>query len=179
MTENQERAEQARSAFTVNGGNVQILPNATIAIQNIHWGDGTVTRTERWITPAESGLHESPSPPINSPAPPVTAEPSSLALSSRTRHPSCLRGPPTRPARTRSPLCQTVLTDLYNEILADYSSPLKLVKSRAFISALLPHLTFVNGANVPSIRYGIRKYVLGGRRIIEKKSYICMNKNKK
>ena len=58
-------------------------------------------------------------------------------------------------------LCQTVLTDLYNEILADYSSPLKLVKSRAFISALLPHLTFVNGANVPSIRYGIRKYVLG------------------
>ena len=26
MTENQERAEQARSAFTVNGGNVQILP---------------------------------------------------------------------------------------------------------------------------------------------------------
>ena len=49
----------------------------------------------------------------------------------------------------------------YNEILADYSSPLKLVKSRAFISALLPHLTFVNGANVPSIRYGIRKYVLG------------------
>lgn len=50
MTENQERAEQARSAFTVNGGNVQILPNATIAIQNIHWGDGTVTRTERWIT---------------------------------------------------------------------------------------------------------------------------------
>lgn len=38
---------------------------------------------------------------------------------------------------------------------------LKLVKSRAFISALLPHLTFVNGANVPSIRYGIRKYVLG------------------
>ena len=133
MTENQERAEQARSAFTVNGGNVQILPNATIAIQNIHWGDGTVTRTERWITPAESGLHESPSPPINSPAPPVTAV----------------------------TLCQTVLTDLYNEILADYSSPLKLVKSRAFISALLPHLTFVNGANVPSIRYGIRKYVLG------------------
>lgn len=145
MTENQERAEQARSAFTVNGGNVQILPNATIAIQNIHWGDGTVTRTERWITPAESGLHESPSPPINSPAPPVTAEPSSLALF----------------IPDTVTLCQTVLTDLYNEILADYSSPLKLVKSRAFISALLPHLTFVNGANVPSIRYGIRKYVLG------------------
>ena len=128
MTENQERAEQARSAFTVNGGNVQILPNATIAIQNIHWGDGTVTRTERWITPAESGLvYEAR----------LCACPDTVTL------------------------CQTVLTDLYNEILADYSSPLKLVKSRAFISALLPHLTFVNGANVPSIRYGIRKYVLG------------------
>ena len=101
MTENQERAEQARSAFTVNGGNVQILPNATIYEARLCACPDTVT------------------------------------------------------------LCQTVLTDLYNEILADYSSPLKLVKSRAFISALLPHLTFVNGANVPSIRYGIRKYVLG------------------
>ena len=152
MTENQERAEQARSAFTVNGGNVQILPNATIAIQNIHWGDGTVTRTERWITPAESGLHESPSP-----APPVTAEPSSLALfipdeATRLVYEARLHACPDTVT-----LCQTVLTDLYNEILADYSSPLKLVKSRAFISALLPHL----GANVPSIRYGIRKYVLG------------------
>lgn len=161
MTENQERAEQARSAFTVNGGNVQILPNATIAIQNIHWGDGTVTRTERWITPAESGLHESPSPPINSPAPPVTAEPSSLALfipdeATRLVYEARLHACPDTVT-----LCQTVLTDLYNEILADYSSPLKLVKSRAFISALLPHLTFVSGANVPSIRYGIRKYVLG------------------
>ena len=47
MTENQERAEQARSAFTVNGGNVQILPNATIAIQNIHWGDGTLDYARR------------------------------------------------------------------------------------------------------------------------------------
>ena len=94
MTENQERAEQARSAFTVNGGNVQILPNATIAIQNIHWGDGTVTRTERWITPAESGLHESPSPPINSPAPPVTRRP---VLSTR---------PAYAPARTRSPFAK-------------------------------------------------------------------------
>lgn len=106
MTENQERAEQARSAFTVNGGNVQILPNATIAIQNIHWGDGTVTRTERWITPAESGLHESPSPPINSPAPPVTAEPSSLALFIRTRRPVLSTRPAYAPARTRSPFAK-------------------------------------------------------------------------
>ena len=81
MTENQERAEQARSAFTVNGGNVQILPNATIAIQNIHWGDGTVTRTERWITPAESG-------------------------SSRTRRPVLSTRPAYAPARTRSPFAR-------------------------------------------------------------------------
>ena len=99
MTENQERAEQARSAFTVNGGNVQILPNATIAIQNIHWGDGTVTRTERWITPAESGLHESPSPPINSPAP-------RWPCSSRTRRPVLSTRPAYAPARTRSPFAR-------------------------------------------------------------------------
>ena len=90
MTENQERAEQARSAFTVNGGNVQILPNATIAIQNIHWGDGTVTRTERWITPAESGLHESPR----------------WRCSSRTRRPVLSTRPAYAPARTRSPFAK-------------------------------------------------------------------------
>ncbi|WP_165154741.1 hypothetical protein [Parabacteroides sp. ZJ-118] len=161
MTENQERAEKARSGYTINGGNVQILPNATIAIQNIHCGDGTVTRTERWITPAESGLHESPSPPVKSPAPSATAEPSSLALfipdeAVRLAYEARLCACPDTVV-----LCQTVLTDLYNDILADYSSPRKLVKSRAFINAILPHLTFVNGANVPSIRYGIRKYVLG------------------
>ena len=91
----------------------------------------------------------------------MTAEPSSLALfipdeATRLVYEARLCACPDTVT-----LCQTVLTDLYNEILADYSSPLKLVKSRAFISALLPHLTFVNGANVPSIRYGIRKYVLG------------------
>ena len=91
----------------------------------------------------------------------MTAEPSSLALfipdeATRLVYEARLCVCPDTVT-----LCQTVLTDLYNEILADNSSPLKLVKSRAFISALLPHLTFVNGANVPSIRYGIRKYVLG------------------
>ncbi len=152
MTENQERAEQICSAYTIHGGSVQILPNATTAIQIIHYGDGSVTRTERCIAPAVSGHQVSPDP---------SAPPSSLALfipdeATRLVYEARLCACPDTVT-----LCRTVLTDLYNEILADYSSPRKLVKSCAFIDALLPHLTFVNGANVPSIRYGIRKYVLG------------------
>lgn len=163
MEENQERAGQVLLNYTINGGNVQILPNATIAVQNIHWGDGTVTRTERRIPPAESGLHESPAPPAKSPASSLAEYPSSLALfipdeAVRSVYETRLRACPDMVT-----LCQTVLTDLYNEILADYSAPRKLVKSRAFIGALLPYLTFANGASVPGIRYGIRKYVLGER----------------
>ena len=52
MTENHERAEQARFVFHIYGCNVQILPNATHAIQIIHQGDGTILRTShrhrRW-----------------------------------------------------------------------------------------------------------------------------------
>ena len=54
MTENHERAEQARFVFHIYGCNVQILPNATHAIQIIHQGDGTILRTESCITPAAS-----------------------------------------------------------------------------------------------------------------------------
>ena len=52
MTENHERAEQARFVFHIYGCNVQILPNATHAIQIIHQGDGTILRTGSCITPA-------------------------------------------------------------------------------------------------------------------------------
>ena len=38
MTENYERAEQARFVFHIYGCNVQIVPNATHAIQIIHHG---------------------------------------------------------------------------------------------------------------------------------------------
>lgn len=38
MTENHERAEQARFVFHIYGCNVQIVPNATHAIQIIHHG---------------------------------------------------------------------------------------------------------------------------------------------
>lgn len=64
MTENHERAEQARSVLHIYGCNVQILPNATHAIQIIHHGDGTILRTESCITPAASGRHESQAPPL-------------------------------------------------------------------------------------------------------------------
>ncbi len=55
MTENHERAEQARFVFHIYGCNVQIVPNATHAIQIIHQGDGTILRTESCITPAAYG----------------------------------------------------------------------------------------------------------------------------
>ena len=64
MTENHERAEQARFVFHIYGCNVQIVPNATHAIQIIHQGDGTILRTESCITPAASGRHESQAPPL-------------------------------------------------------------------------------------------------------------------
>ena len=60
MTENHERAEQARFVFHIYGCNVQIVPNATHAIQIIHQGDGTILRTEtyyarRFGTPRVTG----------------------------------------------------------------------------------------------------------------------------
>ena len=51
MTENYERAEQVRFVFHIYGCNVQILPNATHAIQIIHQGDGT----RRFGTPRVTG----------------------------------------------------------------------------------------------------------------------------
>ena len=57
MTENHERAEQARFVFHIYGCNVQIVPNATHAIQ-------IILRTESCITPAASGRHESQAPPL-------------------------------------------------------------------------------------------------------------------
>lgn len=154
MTEIQERAEQVHFDLYVSGGSVQILPNATMAIQNIHHGDGTLMRAEHCVTPAESGLHESP-------APPAKTEPSLFALfipdeKTRLVYEARLRACPNTVV-----LCQTVLTDFYSDILSDYSSPRQLIKSSVFISSLLPYLTFKSGANIQSIRYGIRKYVLG------------------
>jgi len=57
MTENHERAEQARFVFHIYGCNVQIVPNATHAIQIIHQGDGTILRTESRITLGDPTSH--------------------------------------------------------------------------------------------------------------------------
>ena len=57
MTENHERAEQARFVFHIYGCNVQIVPNATHAIQIIHQGDGTILRTESCITLRDATSH--------------------------------------------------------------------------------------------------------------------------
>ena len=51
MTENHERAEQARFVFHIYGCNVQILPNATHAIQIIHQGDGTILGRKAVLRP--------------------------------------------------------------------------------------------------------------------------------
>ncbi len=58
-------------------------------------------------------------------------------------------------------LCKTVLVDLYNDELADFSDSRTLVKSDDFIQALILLLTFDEGRTVKNIRRSIRKYVLG------------------
>ncbi|KAA5398218.1 hypothetical protein F2Y51_24625 [Phocaeicola dorei] len=58
------RAINIYFVFHIYGCNVQIVPNATHAIQIIHQGDGTILRTESCITPAASGRHESQAPPL-------------------------------------------------------------------------------------------------------------------
>ena len=56
MTENHERAEQARFVFHIYGCNVQIVPNATHAIQIIHKGaDGKLYYARRFGTPRVTG----------------------------------------------------------------------------------------------------------------------------
>ena len=64
MTENHERAEQARFVFHIYGCKVHNHPNPNQANQNIHHRDGTILRTESCITPAASGRHESQAPPL-------------------------------------------------------------------------------------------------------------------
>ncbi|WP_297900723.1 hypothetical protein [uncultured Parabacteroides sp.] len=154
MTENQERVERVCSIYNINGGCVQILPNATIAFQIVQQGNEAAVRTEPCITPAEPGLRESP-------AAPAQERPASLALFIPDEKVLRVYEARLKACPSTAILCQTVLTDLFNDVLADYSSPRTLVKSRAFISSVLPYLTFTEGANISSLRYGIRKYVLG------------------
>ena len=56
MTENHERAEQARFVFHIYGCNVQIVPNATHAIQIIHQGDGITADGPGKTQPGRYGI---------------------------------------------------------------------------------------------------------------------------
>ena len=58
-------------------------------------------------------------------------------------------------------LCQTVLTDLFNEVFCDCVEPAKLIKSKEFINAIIPLLPFKQGKSLRNIRRAIVKYVLG------------------
>ena len=57
--------------------------------------------------------------------------------------------------------CQTVLTDLFNEVFCDCVEPAKLIKSKEFINAIIPLLPFKQGKSLRNIRRAIVKYVLG------------------
>lgn len=162
MTENKERAEQARSVFHIEGCQVQIVTSAGSAVQVVHQGDGTVARTEQLLTPAAPLRKEAEGPPCeDAERVPCEEEVPTLAAYIPDEALRLLYERRLRSCPSMVIVCQTVLPDLFNDVLADYSAPRKLVKSRAFISALLPHLTFESGATVENMRSGIRKYVLG------------------
>ena len=56
-------------------------------------------------------------------------------------------------------LCKTVLADLYNDQIADCIKSQDLIKSKEFITSIMPLLSFECG--VENLRIAIRKYVLG------------------
>lgn len=66
-----------------------------------------------------------------------------------------------RPMPDVATLCQTVLTDLFNEVFCDCVEPAKLIKSKEFINAIIPLLPFKQGKSLRNIRRAIVKYVLG------------------
>ena len=86
-------------------------------------------------------------------------------------------------------LCQTVLTDLFNEVFCDCVEPAKLIKSKEFINAIIPCSPSKQGKSLRNIRRAIVKYVLGRVErlhilifrgemfaIKEKNGYICLIK---
>ena len=58
-------------------------------------------------------------------------------------------------------LCQTALTDLFNEVFCDCVEPAKLIKSKEFFNAIIPLLSFGQGKSLRNIRRTIVKFVQG------------------
>ena len=120
----------ATCVFNIRGGNVQVLPNATTAVQYIY-GEPAPERRDT-LAPY---IHDE--------------------AERRNYERRIAQSPDV------TTLCRTVLTDLFNDVLADFTEPVRLVKSKEFIQALLPLLTFESGKTERNIRHGIRRYVLG------------------
>ena len=116
----------------IHGENIQVLPNAMFAIQYI------------CLDPGEK------------------PEPCDLLASyiqdEEVRHDFVKRIAQCPDVAT---LCQTVLTDLFNEVFCDCVEPAKLIKSKEFINAIIPLLPFKQGKSLRNIRRAIVKYVLG------------------
>lgn len=114
--------------FNINGGNVQVLPNATTAIQNIY--NQPCSEDDLALAPYVHNLEE--------------------------RHNYVQR---IKACTDSTTLCKTVLTDLFNDVLADSINSRDLIKSKEFINAVKPLLAFDCG--VEALRAAIRKHTLG------------------
>ncbi len=116
--------------FNIHGGNVQVLPNASSAVQYIY----------------EENTH-------------VEADSLAPYIHDERERRNYARRIAQSPDVTT--LCQTVLSDMFNDVLADFTAPHQLVKSKEFIHAIIPLLTFDMGKSEHNLRHAIRKYVLG------------------
>ena len=128
----------------IHGENIQVLPNAMFAIQYICLGHGEKSEVV-------SGKGVRPD-----------LEPCDLLASyiqkEEVRHDFVKRIAQCPDVAT---LCQTVLTDLFNEVFCDCVDPAKLVKSKEFINAIIHLLSFEQAKSLRNIRWAIVKYVLG------------------
>ena len=125
--------EKSDVTFHIHGGNVQVLPTATTAIQN-NFGGVNDSGSDA-PTPLDPYIHD------------------------RAERQNFLR------RITQCPdaviLCKTVLADLYNDVLADFEGSKELIRSKTFVEAIMPLLTFDSGKSVKNIQALIRKYVFG------------------
>lgn len=104
--------EHAACIFNISGGNVQVLPHATIAIQHIY-NQPCSSEEDSVLMPYIHDIGER-----HNYAQRIQACPDSTVL------------------------CKTVLADFYNEILGDCIDSPELVKSKEFITAIQSLLTF-------------------------------------
>ncbi|MDO5430724.1 hypothetical protein [Parabacteroides sp.] len=128
----------------IHGENIQVLPNATFAIQYI-----CLDPEKRPGTVSEKDLKPDPEP---------CDFLSSYIQDEEVRCDFVKRITQCPDVAT---LCQTVLTDLFNEVFCDCVEPAKLIKSKEFIGAIIPLLSFEQGKSLRNIRRAIVKYVLG------------------